>query len=160
MVVDGVSDLERVLTGERIPAGDYILLTDRDQVVRVLFVEPLEHVVPRRRYGSGRHIAGCLHHHGGAFGSTGELDELPGRFLFGRVLGEYHAHVAAGGEPGVIGRQRVARALEGEAATDLTIVTAELGRRLHGDAHPPGEEVLEHDLGAYVAHLAFVHEFA
>src|SRR5262249_44425745 len=132
MVVDGVSDLERVLTGERIPAGDYILLTDRDQVVQVLFVEPLEHVVPRRRYGSGRHIAGCLHHHGGAFGSTGELDELPGRFLFGRVLGEYHAHVAAGGGPGGIGRQRGAGALEGGGAPASQSLTGGTGAALAG----------------------------
>jgi hypothetical protein len=53
VIVDGIGDLERVLSREGVPARDDVLLPDGDQVVGVLLTKPLEHVLVRRRNGAG-----------------------------------------------------------------------------------------------------------
>src|SRR5215468_10316615 len=39
VIVDGVGDLEGVLSREGVPAGDHVLLPDRDQVIGILLIE-------------------------------------------------------------------------------------------------------------------------
>ena len=58
VLIDGVGNLQGVLSRESIPTGNDVLLPDRDQVIGILLVEARQYIVAGSRNGGRWHVPG------------------------------------------------------------------------------------------------------